>query len=196
MNLDELLAQYQPYDETEAAMIAQLQQFLAGLAAEAAFGRDLVGEEPLRGHITGSAWITNGDASQVVMLHHAKLGRWLQPGGHCDGQSDVLAVAMRETEEETGLPVSVLRHNVFDIDVHRIPEYWNTPEHWHYDVRFLLQSDDTITPQASHESRAVRWVSLDEAVALNQTPSIARLVAKTRQIGRVEAPPCLACDVD
>jgi 8-oxo-dGTP pyrophosphatase MutT (NUDIX family) len=116
-----------------------------------------------------------------VLVHHAKLDKWVQPGGHCDGEADVLSVAVREAQEETGLAITPVDNNIFDIDVHRIPEYWNTPEHWHFDVRFLLQADDEHAPQASSESRAVRWVSLDEAAQLNSSQSIIRMITKTRQ---------------
>src|SRR5436309_1471060 len=55
------------------------------------------------GHITGSAWLLNHDCSKVLLTHHKKLNLWLQLGGHCDGESDVLAVALREAQEESGI---------------------------------------------------------------------------------------------
>ena len=179
MLLQNLLSQYAPFDETENAMAAHLARFLQRWSTPA-FARDLAGDETSRGHVTGSAWIINRNGSQVVLLHHAKLGIWVQPGGHCDGETDVANVALREAHEETGLEVSLLDAGIFDIDVHRIPEYWNTLEHFHFDVRFLLQADEKSAPIVSDESRDVRWVSLDEASALNTTPSITRMVEKTR----------------
>jgi len=179
MLLQSLLSRYAPFDETETAMKAQLTRFLERWSTPA-FARDLAGDETERGHVTGSAWIVNGDGSQVVLLHHAKLGIWVQSGGHCDGETDVANVALREAREETGLEVSLLDAGIFDLDVHRIPEYWNTPEHFHFDVRFLLQADGNRAPIVSDESREVRWVSLDEARALNNTPSITRMIEKTR----------------
>ncbi|MDF2439202.1 MAG: hypothetical protein JWN98_186 [Abditibacteriota bacterium] len=191
MLLDQLLAAYTPFDETEAIMMRQLQQFLVASpnptqedmkTLTTAFGRELHGQAPHYGHITGSAWLINGDASRAVLVHHAKLNRWLQPGGHCDGEADVLRVALREAQEETGLVVTAVHSAIFDIDVHVIPEYWNTPAHRHYDVRFLLQANDASTPQVSVESRAVRWVKIEEIAALNSGASIARMVAKTRRL--------------
>ncbi len=164
-------------------MMMHLQNFLAAnLTDFRAFGRELHGQAPHCGHVTGSAWIVNGDTSRAVLVHHAKLNRWLQPGGHCDDQSDVLRVALREAEEETGLMVVPIHSRIFDIDVHSIPEYWNTPQHWHYDVRFLLRADDAFVPRLSSESRDVRWVRIEEIAALNDSDSIARMVAKTRQL--------------
>ena len=161
-------------------MLAQLRAFVNAALPAGALGRELYGGIEQRGHVTGAAWIVNRDASRVVLVHHAKLNRWLQPGGHCDGETDVLNVALREAREETGLDVAPLHTNIFDVDVHPIPEYWNTPEHLHYDVRFLFGADDGIAPQLSAESHAVRWLSLEEAAALNPSPSIARMIAKTR----------------
>jgi 8-oxo-dGTP pyrophosphatase MutT (NUDIX family) len=182
MDLQKLLDFYTPHDETEVAMKAQLQHFLeAASTNEAAFGRELAGSEPDWGHVTGSAWVVNATGTQTVLVHHAKLGKWVQPGGHCDGDCDVLRVALREAREETGLDVRALESGIFDIDVHRIPEYWNTPEHAHFDVRFLLLADEDAMPQRSAESRAVRWVSLEEVMQLNNTSSIIRMIEKTQR---------------
>jgi 8-oxo-dGTP pyrophosphatase MutT (NUDIX family) len=183
MILDELLSHYTPFNEHEAAMMAQLKAFLTQTEDNLKpFGRELAGCEPHWGHVTGSAWVVNLDASRVVLVHHAKLNRWVQPGGHCDGETDVLAVALREAQEETGLAVIPLQDGIFDIDVHLIPEYWNTPEHWHYDVRFLLHADDRVPPQVSSESHAVRWATLQEAEVLNSGESISRMIAKTLRL--------------
>ena len=178
MLLQNLLSQYTPFDENESHMAARLARYLQ--EGSTPFARELAGENSERGHVTGSAWVINHDGSKVVLLHHAKLGKWVQPGGHCDGESDVANVALREAREETGLGVFLLDAGIFDVDVHRIPEYWNTPEHFHFDVRWLLQADEKSAPILSEESRAVRWVSLEEAAALNSTPSIARMIEKTR----------------
>lgn len=189
MMLDQLLARYKPFDEVEAVMVRQLQTFLSDISNSFGhFGRELHGHPSHCGHVTGSAWIVNPDGSRAVLVHHAKLNRWLQPGGHCDGESDVLSVALREAKEETGLEVVPLQRDIFDIDVHPIPEYWNTPQHRHYDVRFLLQADDGLSPRLSSESHAVRWVNLEEVTAFNNSDSIARMVLKTcqRQLAKLD----------
>ncbi len=183
MLLRELIQRYKPFDGYEAQMQAQLMRFLDHTSEHSsdAFGRELAGAAPDWGHVTGSAWIVSSDGLRTVLVHHAKLDKWVQPGGHCDGESDVLSVAVREAQEETGLTVTPASSDIFDIDVHRIPEYWNTPAHWHFDVRFLLRADEQSAPQVSAESRAVRWVSLDEAAQLNNSQSITRMLVKTRQ---------------
>lgn len=183
MLLEELLSCYTPFGEREAAMTDQLKVFLTQVNTDQTpFGRELAGCKPHWGHVTGSAWVVNSDGSRVVLVHHGKLNRWVQPGGHCDGEADVLAVALREAQEETGLEVAPLRQGIFDIDVHLIPEYWNTPAHWHYDVRFLFRADDRVPPQVSLESHAVRWVTLQEAAMLNSGESINRMITKTRPL--------------
>jgi len=135
----------------------------------------------LPGHITGSAWIVNEDLSKVLLVLHAKLGRWLQPGGHADGDENVLNVALREAKEETGLHDStILSPLVFDIDVHSIPARGDFPEHLHYDVRFLLQASEQDLLTISDESRDLKWFPLNELRALTgNEPSIMRMVGKT-----------------
>ncbi len=179
-SLLELIQSHTSADAHEAAMTARLVAFLQKNEATA-FEREIAGQNPEWGHVTGSAWVVNTDFSKVVLLFHGKLGRWVQPGGHCDGQNDVLEVARREVLEETGLETVPIGSSVFDVDVHEIPEYWNTPAHLHFDVRFLLRAEEN-EPVCSHESREVRWVTLDEAEQLAGDESVARMVRKTREL--------------
>lgn len=165
-------------------MTKRLQNFLIAAKNRNPFARDLVGTPPEMGHITGSAWIVNREYSRVVLLHHKKLNKWVQPGGHCDGEENVLNVALREAQEETGLQSTPATDRIFDIDVHEIPEYWNTPAHLHFDVRFLLFANENQTPICSNESKAVRWVSPEEALDLSGEESVARMVQKTLQLAR------------
>ncbi len=178
MNLSELLTHHRPFDAHETAMTARLKRFLAVDGEH--FGRELAGIKPDWGHVTGSSWIVDESGENVVVLFHGKLGKWVQPGGHCDGENDVLSVAMREAREETGLNVTADGGAIFDVDAHEIPEYWNTPAHVHYDIRFLLRAKLSQTPVVSDESGAVKWVSLGEALELSGEDSIARMVEKTR----------------
>ncbi|HEX8550796.1 MAG TPA: NUDIX hydrolase [Abditibacteriaceae bacterium] len=187
--LQTLLENYQPFDEHETAMTERLRVFLAEAAHADAFGRELAGSEPRWGHVTGSAWVVDETLSRTVLVHHAKLGKWVQPGGHCESETDVLAVAQREAEEETSLDVEPITTEIFDIDVHEIPEYWRTPAHNHYDVRFLLRANSSHLPQTSDESHAVRWFSLDEALEISGEESVARMVEKTRRLAQRRANP-------
>jgi 8-oxo-dGTP pyrophosphatase MutT (NUDIX family) len=122
----------------------------------------------------------NPGRSHTLLLLHAKLGRWLNPGGHADGDPDLLAVALREAQEESGLRgLRVVTPALFDFDRHWIPDHGATPGHWHYDFRFLLEADPDEALQVSAESRDLRWFALAEVPALNPSESMARLIRKT-----------------
>jgi len=132
------------------------------------------------GHITGSAWIVSEDGGETLLTHHAKLDIWVQPGGHADGDPDVLAVAMREAEEETGLlSLTPEREEIFDLDVHRIPARKNEPGHDHFDVRFLLRQSGDRSYRVSEESHDLAWVPLGEIERFSREESILRMRDKT-----------------
>lgn len=133
----------------------------------------------LPGHITGSAFIVSEDLTKTLLVHHAKLNRWLQPGGHADGDTDVERVARREANEETGVShFELLSTGIYDLDIHPIPERKDFPSHDHYDVRFLFRASDRDPLVVSEESHDVRWVSLDELERYNPEPSLLRLREK------------------
>lgn len=113
------------------------------------------------GHITGSAWLLNPGGDKVLLTLHRKLGRWLQPGGHADGCADTPTVALREAEEESGITaIRPLSPDIFDVDIHLIPEHRqsHTPAHLHYDIRYLMQAPHTQFV-ISDESDDLRWWS-------------------------------------
>jgi 8-oxo-dGTP pyrophosphatase MutT (NUDIX family) len=132
------------------------------------------------GHITGSAWIIDEDKTHVLLIHHNNLNRWLQPGGHADGDENVLNVAIREANEETGLlNLTLLTSGVFDLDIHPIPERKGFPSHFHYDVRFLFRASKKDELKISEESSDLKWIKLSEVPALTQNnPSILRMIKK------------------
>lgn len=109
------------------------------------------------GHFTGSAWLVSADGERVLLTHHRKLGLWLQLGGHADGDTDLARVALREAEEESGLDGLVLEGGVFDIDRHRIPARGADPEHWHYDVRFVVRATTNEDFVVGEESLDLAW---------------------------------------
>jgi 8-oxo-dGTP pyrophosphatase MutT (NUDIX family) len=131
------------------------------------------------GHFTGSAWLVSQDGGRVLLTHHRKLGRWLQLGGHADGEADLAHVALREAEEESGLTGLWVEREIFDLDRHRIPARGSDPEHWHYDVRFVVRAGESEAFVVSDESHALAWREIS-AVALDETAddSVRRMAAK------------------
>ncbi|SMX50367.1 NUDIX hydrolase [Maliponia aquimaris] len=164
---------FAPRDARDAEEWARLAAFCAqhGLAA---FSRD----PWIGGHVTASGAVLSPDGGALVLLHHRKLDRWLQPGGHCDGIADARFVALREVCEETGLArVRLLSEAVYDIDIHEIPARGDEPAHLHYDVRFLMQAEaGNLT--VSDESHAVAWVRLTELERHTRAESVLRLRAR------------------
>ena len=131
------------------------------------------------GHLTGSAWLVSNDGQRALLMHHRKLNRWLQPGGHADGNADLAQVALREAEEETGLANLIVDPEIYDLDQHRIPARGNEPEHWHYDVRFVVHACGSELFIQNEESLALAWfdiVTLAENTALDE--SIRRMARK------------------
>ena len=119
----------------------------------------------LEGHFTGSSWLVSADGERVLLMHHRKLGRWLQPGGHADGDRDLARVALREAEEETGLSDLVVEPMIFDLDRHGIPERGREPGHWHYDVRHVVRACGSEVFVANEESLALAWRDIREVAA-------------------------------
>ncbi len=136
------------------------------------------------GHITGSAWVLSHDRRHCLLVHHAKLNRWLQPGGHADGQTNVAEVARREAQEETGLVDLELIAEPLDIDVHLIPPRLdrdgNQTEdaHEHHDIRFLFVAAPGQNLVLSDESHELRWFSHEEVLEVTDEESVLRMLRK------------------
>jgi 8-oxo-dGTP pyrophosphatase MutT (NUDIX family) len=166
------LERYNTTDTVEKQMLDETISFIK--ENEDCFERSL-----LFGHLTGSSWIVNREMSHTLLIHHFKLDRWFQPGGHCDGDCDVLNVAVKEAIEETGLKVIPLRDDIFDIDIHKIPVRGNIPEHLHYDIRFLFEANMTKEDlQINRETKAIKWVEIKDVERYNDSPSIIRMAKK------------------
>ncbi|MBI3772447.1 MAG: NUDIX hydrolase [Gammaproteobacteria bacterium] len=167
------LSAHRPFDTTEEQMLDRIMQFVN--AQPDCFERHLN-----VGHITGSAWIIDRERSHALLTHHRKLDRWLQLGGHSDGDPDTLAVSLREGREESGLEsICPVSDAIFDVDVHLIPARKSEPDHFHYDVRFLLEADRKLPLVISSESNDLAWVPLDKVAALAPDASILRMLAKS-----------------
>ena len=154
-------------DEAEWARLAAFCE-RQGLSA---FSRDPF----IGGHVTGSAFVLSEDGRAVLLTHHAKLDRWLQLGGHCDGLADVRFTALKEAYEESGLSrIALLSDDVFDVDIHPIPARGTEPEHLHYDVRFLMRAEAGAL-RVSGESEALAWVPLANLEEYTTEASVLRM---------------------
>lgn len=149
-----LLARYRARWPDEGAVVDQFHALLDD--ADNPFMR-----ARLAGHFTGSAWLVDRGGSRVLLTHHRKLGRWLQLGGHADGDRDLARVALREAEEESGLAGLIMEAEVFDLDRHWIPERREVPGHWHYDVRHVVRASGDEAFVVSRESLDLAWCAIE-----------------------------------
>ena len=170
----ELIAKHQAFDENELEMTKKTIEFVND-------NPDCFKRELLEGHITASSWIIDLRTGQSLLTHHNKLNKWLQLGGHCDGDSDVLAVALKEAQEESGLKnFKPIANWIFDIDVHTIPEHKGVPEHLHYDIRFLFEADSEEKLVVSSESKALKWCEMAMLPMMVKDESMLRMVRKAK----------------
>jgi len=129
----------------------------------------------LEGHLTASALVVNHERTHALLTHHKKLGRWLQLGGHCDGDANLVRVAVREAIEESGIQDLTIDPRVIDIDIHSIPERGAEPRHLHLDVRFIVTAPRGAQEIKSDESHALAWVAPSELGTHSTDASVRRL---------------------
>jgi 8-oxo-dGTP pyrophosphatase MutT (NUDIX family) len=167
------LEAYRPVDARERAMVGELAAFVRVYAD--CFERRLA-----IGHLTASAWVIDESGTHALLTHHRKLGRWLQLGGHADGDADLRRVALREAREESGLrAIRFADANIYDVDVHEIPARGAEPAHKHYDVRFAFVADRNEPTTVSDESHELAWLPIAGLTAAGVDESVRRLARKT-----------------
>jgi 8-oxo-dGTP pyrophosphatase MutT (NUDIX family) len=180
MTIGDALRLHRPGDAREAADLARIIDFVTSHTDP--FDRRIV-----EGHLTGSAIVVSPAIDRVLLLHHRKLGRWLQPGGHADpGEASAEVVALREAREETGIDGLALHPEAprpLDVDIHAIPARGDEPAHEHLDLRYLAVAPDgaAIVRQAA-ESNDLRWFGWDELRPLGLDPGLARALAKVQRL--------------
>ena len=130
------------------------------------------------GHFTASALILNQLKTQVLLVEHRKLGIWVQPGGHADGDEYLEAVARREVEEETGLSEFLSKNSILDLDIHPIPARKDETAHKHYDVRFLFFADPALPLTLSDESTELCWITVGNLKEFTREESMFRMLEK------------------
>lgn len=131
------------------------------------------------GHITGSAWVVDRNGTRVLLTHHKRMNKWVQLGGHTDGDPDVRAAALREAKEESGIEgIRPLSGDIFDIDLHRIPASGDEPSHFHYDVRFIAAVTGSEGYTVSDESHDLAWVKVGKLAEYTTEESMLRMGRK------------------
>ncbi|MCB9231359.1 MAG: NUDIX hydrolase [Bacteroidia bacterium] len=175
MNKTTVLEQLEAYQPTHA----EDRRFKAEMIHFVNAHHDFASRHNPAGHLTASAWMVNPDRSQVLLLHHRKLNLWLQPGGHIEDDASLLAAALREAREETGLTSLIeVSPEIFDLDIHLIPARKQDPEHPHLDVRFLLEADPGEPLILTPESNQLRWFSRAEIQNMDLDWSVLRMLEK------------------
>jgi 8-oxo-dGTP pyrophosphatase MutT (NUDIX family) len=172
-DLQKLLLDFAATNSTEDGFKQRLLQLLERGAQ--VFGR----EHYLPGHFTASAFVLSPDRHKVLLIHHKKLQRWLQPGGHFEAEDQtVVAAAAREVREETGLAeLELAAPGIFDLDIHKIPARSDAPEHLHFDIRVLFRATSDQV-RAGAEVSGVAWRSIAGLNASESDESVARAIAK------------------
>jgi len=179
-HLTRALRAHHPADEEEARDRDRIVDFVGRHSDP--FDRGIA-----EGHLTGSAIVVSARGDRVLLLHHRKLGRWLQPGGHGEpGETSAEAVALRETLEETGIRGLALHPAAprpLDVDIHDIPARGEDPAHEHLDLRYLVVAPDgaEASPDLA-ELRELRWVAWDEVDRLSPDPGLERALGKARRL--------------
>lgn len=171
-----LLSNYQNSNSSQSDLCRDFLNFLER-HKEFAFAR-----ENNEGHFTASAWLLNPAGNKALLMHHRKLDLWVQPGGHCDSCLDLPKVALKEAMEESGIDqIRLEESSIFDIDRHLIPPRGETPQHFHYDVRFLVRAQHE-NFKKNEESKALEWISYDAKYLIAEAEeSIQRMHQKWMQ---------------
>ena len=177
---ERLLDQLRGYAADDAAEAEHRRAMLALLErADDAFSR----RHFVPGHFTASCYVVD-DGGRLLLHHHKRLDRWLQMGGHVEGEESPELAALREGREESGLHDLVrLTDGIFDLDIHPIPAAKGEPDHAHFDIRYLAR---TASPEAAiadrAESNELAWVTLDRAAQLMPGPESARVLGKIARL--------------
>lgn len=130
---------------------------------------DFYTRENTIGHITASAWILDKEMEHGLLIHHRKLNKWFQPGGHIEPEDkSIFNASLREAKEETGIDKLIpISQNIFDIDIHVIPGNQKTPKHLHYDIRFAFVTTTNEYTINTNEVKDIKWIEINNAL---QTP--------------------------
>ena len=173
-NLIEQISKYKQKYPKETSTIQKFVSFIEENPEKCYF------RELLSGHLTSSCFILNKKLDHVLLTHHKKMDIWIQLGGHADGEKDLLSVAIKEAQEESGIENFNILNNqeIFDLGIRFVPQYKNIPEHYHYDVCYALQVKDTEDFVVSHESKDLKWVKVEKVKEFTKVEDVGVMASK------------------
>lgn len=184
MNLKEQIENYVPYNEQEKNDKEMMIEYMNTFS-------DVLTRENKMCHFTASNWIVNKEKSKVLMIYHNIYKSWAWTGGHADGDSNLLHVALKEAQEETGLKnLKVISNGIFGIQILTVDSHIKRekfiPSHLHLDCCFLLQANENETLKVKEdENSAVEWIDIDKAIEitneLKMKPIYSKLNKKLKQ---------------
>lgn len=158
MNIKDSIERFVPYNEQEEVDKKYYLEFINKF-------EDVLTRDNLFGHFSSSALVLNKERTKILSVYHLILDGWIYPGGHADGETDLLAVAIREVEEETGLKAKPLTNDIFAIQSAptkgHVKRGKYVPAHVHFDVLYLLEADDSLELAfREDESKDVKWINI------------------------------------
>ncbi len=180
MNLREQIKNYVPYNEQEEndkeMMLAYMDTF-----------EDVLTRNNKMCHFTASDWIVNKERTKVLMAYHNIYQSWAWTGGHADGDSELLQVALKEAREETGLTnLKVLSHVIYSLQILTVDSHIKNgkfvPSHLHLDCCFLLEADEKEKVRIKEdENSEVKWVNRNEAIHITKEEKMKPIYQKLNE---------------
>ena len=180
MDLKQEIENYKPYNEQEENDKEMMLEYINTF-------EDVLTRENRMCHFTASNWIVNKERTKVIMIYHNIYNSWAWTGGHADGDSNLLHVALKEAEEETGLKeLKLLSDGIFGIEIVTVDSHIKrgkfVPSHLHLDCCFLLEADEKKTLKIKEdENSGVKWVDIDKAVELTNEQKMKPIYKKLNE---------------
>lgn len=180
MNLKEQIENYIPYNEQEENDKEMMLKYIDTF-------EDVLTRENRMCHFTASNWIVNKERTKVLMIYHNIYKSWAWTGGHADGDSDLLHVALKEVEEETGLKnLKILSDGIFGIQIVTVDSHIKrgkfVPSHLHLDCCFLLEADENeVVKIKADENSGVEWIDIDKATEVTNEEKMKPIYAKLNE---------------
>ena len=167
MDFKKMLEAYVPYNEQEENDKEMMLKYIDTF-------EDVLTRENRMCHFTASSWIVNKERTKILMIYHKIYDSWAWTGGHCDGDSDMLHVAVKEAIEETGVEnFKVLSDGIFGIEIVSVDGHVKrgkyVPTHLHLNISYLLEADEHDALRIKEdENSGVKWVDIDKAIEITK----------------------------